>query len=126
MNKTRIDVLIVEDEFIIASAIRASLLSIPGFQAEIVSTGSAALKRLHKSLPHIVLMDIGLSGDQDGLQTAGMIRNFSNVPILFLSGYSDNETKQRVKNIKYSKLISKPATQNDIKSELLGLLEEHS
>ena len=66
--------MIVEDERIVAMDIKSSLESLGYTVSAIASSGEAALKKVVESQPDLVLMDINLKGDMDGVQTAEKIQ----------------------------------------------------
>lgn len=118
-----VQLLIVEDEFIIASSIQRMVESIPGLQGSIVSNGQGALDFMRTRGADIVLMDIGLPGSMNGLKTALRIRSLSGAPILFMSGYSDEETRRQVAEISNSIFVNKPVSQLDLRAQLEKLIE---
>ena len=90
-----ITVLVVEDEIITAIDIKSSLEDL-GYQVPpIASTGQEALAEVAKSQPDIILMDIVLKGEIDGIETANRIRDRQQLPIIFLTAYSDDATLAR-------------------------------
>jgi len=91
-DRKRHSILIVEDERIVAYDIRRSLEQLGYSIAGIVSTGNAAIKAAHDMHPDVVLMDISLTGEIDGIQAASVIGETANTPIIFVTGHSDTET----------------------------------
>ena len=85
-------ILIVEDERIVAYDIRRSLERLGYHIAGIVSTGNAAIKAVHDVHPDVILMDISLTGELDGIQAAFAIGETANTPVIFVTGRSDAET----------------------------------
>lgn len=106
MDKTRI--LIVEDETIIAMFTREILMRRGVHQLQIVSTGEEALAIVREKAPHLILMDIILDGEIDGIQTARQIRQISDVPMIFLSAYTDPGTAERAREAGAAAFIEKP------------------
>ncbi len=91
----KVQVLIVEDEAIISMDLRFKLEALGyGVSAEIRSGKEAveAASRLH---PDVVLMDIGLSGDMDGIDAAAQIRNRFGIPVVYLTAYVGGDTLER-------------------------------
>lgn len=95
MEKTKI--LIVEDEWITASDIKDSLEKLGYDIVKIVATGEEAVQFVKEYRPDLVLMDIVLHGKMDGIEAAGKIQSDFNVPVMYLTAYSDNETLKRAK-----------------------------
>lgn len=92
-----IKILVVEDESIIAEDIRASLMSMGYKVSSVVSTGEAAVENVKEHKPDIVLMDIMLQGEMDGIEAADEIRKHFNVPVVYLTAYSDEHILERAK-----------------------------
>ncbi len=82
-------VLIVEDEKIVAIDIRNQVEHLGYAVSKVVPSGEAALEAAARSSLDLVLMDIQLSGDLDGFETARLIRERQDVPVVFLTAYSD-------------------------------------
>jgi two-component system, response regulator PdtaR len=102
-------VLIVEDEMLTALDFTTA---IEDAGAQVLATASSAMaaEALARSLhPDAILMDVRLAGNSDGVDAARAIRAFSNVPIIFVTGNSDRNTRERISTIETSVLISKPA-----------------
>jgi len=93
--KTRI--MIVEDEGITAVSIQDSLEEM-GFEVtSAVNSGDEALKKAPEDNPDLVLMDINLGGDMDGIETAARIRSLMDIPVVYLTAHSDDHIFQRAK-----------------------------
>ncbi|MCT7972297.1 hybrid sensor histidine kinase/response regulator [Laspinema olomoucense] len=90
-----ITVLVVEDEIITAIDIKSSLEDLGYHVPPIASTGQEALAQVEKFQPDIILMDIVLKGEIDGIETANLIRDRHPLPIIFLTAYSDDATLAR-------------------------------
>ena len=91
------EILIVEDESIVGLDIQKRLRRM-GYQAlEVVSTGKEAIEYVERKLPDLILMDIEIHGDIDGVETANRIREHFGVPIVYLTAFSDDSTLQRAK-----------------------------
>lgn len=121
MNKENLNVLLVEDEAIIALDMKG-ILQKSGYRVcDVVSTGETALKALESKNPDLVLMDIRLAGKMDGLETSRRIRKNSDVPIIFVTAYMDNETRKQAEILKPSGFIGKPINIAALKEELKNL-----
>jgi diguanylate cyclase (GGDEF)-like protein/PAS domain S-box-containing protein len=93
MTKARI--LIVEDEIVVAQDIQSTLIQLGYEVSTLVSSGEAALACLDDVKPDLVLMDIHLAGEMDGITTAKHIRQRMLVPVVYLTAYSDEDTLRR-------------------------------
>jgi diguanylate cyclase (GGDEF)-like protein len=90
-------ILIVEDEMIIAEDINVTLQKFGYDVVDIVPTGSRAMQAIKSNSPDLVLMDIKLRGDIDGVQTAKMINENYDIPIVYLTANADLATYEEAK-----------------------------
>lgn len=101
-------ILIVEDESIIAKYLTV-LLSKHGYlQTSVVTTGEEAIRTAVSMCPDLVLMDIKIGGEMDGIATAGQIRKLMDVPIVFLTAYADKGVMARAMETKPCGYLLKP------------------
>lgn len=112
-------ILIVEDESIVAMDIQARLENLGYVVAGIVSSGVAAVAQARDGKPDMILMDIMLEGELDGIQTAVVIRQQLQIPVIFLTAYADGQTIERAKLAEPLGFIHKPL---DLR-ELFSVLE---
>jgi CheY-like chemotaxis protein len=84
-------ILIVEDEGLVAANL-ANYLRESGYTTFIAESGMEALERIAADQPDIVLMDIRLKGDMDGLETSLAIYRTTRLPVIFVSAYADAGT----------------------------------
>jgi len=89
MEKARI--LIVEDEVIIAMEIELCLQSLGYEVISIVDTGEKAIVKAEVDKPDLILMDIRIKGEMDGIDTAEVIRKRFGIPVIFSTAYCDRE-----------------------------------
>jgi CheY-like chemotaxis protein len=101
-------ILIVEDESIVALDISSQLKRQGYSVAAILSSGEAAVSQVSVIKPDLVLMDIRLQGEMDGVEAAHQIRTQSNVPLIFLTAYADKETLQRAATANPQGYLIKP------------------
>ncbi len=92
-----VSILIVEDESIVALDIKDKLEHLGYDVLSVVSSGEKAIEEVKKSQPDLVLMDIVLKGEIDGIETARRIRERFNIPIIYLTAHSDTQTLARAK-----------------------------
>ena len=88
-------ILIVEDDRIVARDIQQQLTRIGHIVAGITARGEEVLPLSIRLQPDLVLMDIRLEGDVDGIDAAQQIRDTCNIPVIYLTAYADDETLQR-------------------------------
>jgi len=116
MEKARI--LIVEDEAIIAMEIESQLQSLGYEITSIVDTGEKAIKKAKEDKPDIILMDIRIKGEMDGIDTAEVIRNRFGIPVIFSTAYLDEERIERAKITMPFGYVLKPIQERDLKVTL--------
>lgn len=90
-------ILVVEDEPIVAKSIEDMLKSFGYTVTDVVSSGKDAIKKAAETHPDLVLMDIVLEGDIDGIKAAEQIRARFDIPVVYLTAYADDTTLQRAK-----------------------------
>jgi PAS domain S-box-containing protein len=103
-----IKILIVEDEAIVARNIENRLTKAGYIITGISASGKDALKKASTTKPDLILMDVNLKGEMDGVETAKIIRKTLRLPIIFLTSFTDEETFQRAKTTEPFGYIIKP------------------
>lgn len=103
-------ILVVEDERITAEDIKSGLEFAGYTVPAIVSSGEDAIEKAGELKPDLVLMDIKLKGEMDGIEAAGQIRVRYDIPVIYLTAYSDESTVQRAKVTEPSGYILKERT----------------
>ncbi|MCX6138033.1 MAG: response regulator, partial [Ignavibacteriales bacterium] len=109
-------ILIVEDEGIVAKDIRRFVEQLGYSMAGYASTGEEALSAMRQSQPDLILLDIGLRGSIDGVETARRIHESFDTPIIFLTAYSDHATLQRAKETNPFGYLLKPFEERELYS----------
>jgi signal transduction histidine kinase/AmiR/NasT family two-component response regulator len=119
------NILIVEDEFIIAKDIEQSLRQI-GYQvAGITGTGADAIRVARELRPDLILMDIQLRGSIDGIEAARQIRQESGVPVVFLTAYADDGTLARAREVAPYGYLLKPFATRELQIAIVMALAKH-
>ena len=93
----KVQVLIVEDEAIVSMDLRYKLEALGYSVPAEIRSGEEAVAVASQMRPDMVLMDIGLSGDMDGIDAAARIRSQFEVPVVYLTAYADEATLERAK-----------------------------
>jgi signal transduction histidine kinase len=120
-----IKILVVEDEFIVAQDIAGRLKKLGYAVTATVASGEEALEKVAENPPDLVLMDIVLKGDMDGVTAAEKIRAKIDIPTVFLTAYADDKTMQRAKLTDPFGYIIKPFQQNDLRVAIEIALHRH-
>lgn len=124
MERTKkIKILLVEDEAITALAMNMALENMGYATCEPVATGRKALERLPLDEPDVILMDINLTGDMDGIETAHRVRSIGPTPIIFISGYSSNELLERANAIDPVAIFVKPVRPQELQTAIEAAIE---
>jgi two-component system, response regulator PdtaR len=113
MNKTKI--LVVEDETIVAMDIADTLQKLGHAVTATVPSSKRAITSIKENRPDLILMDIGLEGEMDGVQTAAKIRAQFNIPVIFLTAFVDEKTLERAKVTAPAGYLTKPFEENDLR-----------
>ncbi len=101
-------ILVVEDELNVAEVLKARLESYGYEVCRIVSSGADALTAAGELAPDIIMMDVKIKGAMDGVETAGLIRQRYDIPVIYLTAYSDDRLLQRAKTTEPLAYILKP------------------
>jgi PAS domain S-box-containing protein len=119
-------IMIVEDERIIAMDIRARLQKL-GYQVSaVVGSGRQAIQKAQELHPDLVLMDIRLEGEMDGVEAAEQLRTHLDVPVIYLTAYADDETLNRARVTEPYGYLLKPFEEHEIRSTVEIALYKHA
>ena len=120
-----VSILVVEDEGIVARDLQESLMRL-GYQiAGIASEGAQAVTMAEEQHPELVVMDVSLRGDIDGIQAARLIQERSHVPVIFLTGHSDPATLQRAVSAGPLGYILKPFQEVELRCAIEVAIHKH-
>jgi PAS domain S-box-containing protein len=122
---TGTQILVVEDESIVAEDIKRTLQSLGYNVPAVVSSGEEAIKKAKENSPQLVLMDIMLKGKMDGIEAAGQIRSIFNIPVGYLTAYSDDKILERAKITEPFGYIIKPFNERELQINIEIALYEH-
>ena len=123
MSKT--NVLVVEDESIVAKDIQQSLIKLGYNVIGTASTGEKAYALAEEFMPDIILMDIMLKGSMNGIDTAAQIKEKLGIPIIFLTAYADEGTLSKAKVTEPYGYIIKPFKEIDLHTSIEMALYKH-
>jgi PAS domain S-box-containing protein len=118
-------VVVVEDEGLIAADLKGRLEAAGYSVGAIAGTGSEALKAVRESSPDVVLMDIRLRGDLDGIQVAEQVRRDFDVPVVYLTAYEDRETLDRASQTQAFGYIKKPIASASLQGSIELAIAKH-
>ena len=118
-------ILIVEDESIVAEDIHDSLQNLGYTAAATVSSGEEAIAKAEEIHPSLVLMDIKLEGAMDGVEAARHIRSHFDIPVIYLTAYADEETIEQAKATESYGYILKPFQERELRASVEMALYKH-
>jgi signal transduction histidine kinase len=113
-----VKILIVEDEMVSAMSLAADLEDLDYEVVETATTGGEALQFASQLQPDLILMDINLSGSMDGIEAATEIRQRFNIPVVFLTSYSDGKTLARARQAGSFGYLLKPFKTPEVRAAI--------
>lgn len=122
---TKVQILVVEDEALIADDIQYSLEDMGYIVPDVCATGEDAIATAQKNHPNLILMDINLQGDMDGIETANAIRAKLDIPIIYLTAYADAGFLERAKITDPFGYLLKPFKERELHATIEMALKKH-
>jgi CheY-like chemotaxis protein len=108
------NIMIVEDEAIVGEELKISLEDMGYTVTSIVKSGEQAIEKAEQDCPDLILMDIRLKGQMDGIEAAELIRSRLGIPVVFLTAYADDDKLERAKLTMPFGYILKPFQDRDL------------
>ena len=122
---TKDKILVVEDDFITAMEIKR-LLETSGYQPYSASSSDDALKKSVEIKPDLILMDVRIKGKNDGIKTTQKIKKLIDVPVIYLTAYTDHQLVESIKLTRPVACILKPFESNELLSNIEIALYTHN
>ena len=122
---TPANVLVVEDERLVALSMQRKLESLGYHVPVTVATGEEAIRQAERVEPDLILMDIMLAGGIDGITAASAIRENHNIPIIYLTAYSDDDTLRRARLTEPFGYLLKPFEGKELQTAIEMALYKH-
>ncbi len=122
---TNAKIMVVEDEIIVAKDIQNRLRRFGYNVPAVASSGEEAIVKVAETYPDLVLMDIRLKGEMDGIEAARQIYNQFNIPIIYLTAYADDNTIERAKVTEAFGYLLKPFKERELYSSIEVTLSKH-
>ncbi|MDH4027345.1 MAG: response regulator [Nitrospirota bacterium] len=119
-------ILVVEDESIVAEYLSVSLQKMGYSVAAVVSSGEDAVRVAEAKRPDLILMDIVLRGDINGIEAAGRIHSACNIPVIYLTAYADEKMIGEAKLTEPFGYITKPFEYRELNSSIEMALYKHN
>ena len=116
----KLKILIVDDEFI-SGLLLKKILEQEGHKVTgLVSNGNDTIESIKQNRPDLIIMDILLTGKLNGLETVKKIQESDNIPVIFITGYSEDEIVEKALSLNPVAVLSKPYN----KYELFKIISE--
>jgi putative nucleotidyltransferase with HDIG domain len=114
----RLAIIVVEDEAVVALDIRNRLKRLGYEVAGVCSTGEDAVGMAGALKPDLILMDIMLAGEMDGIEAAGIIKENLGIPVIYLTAYADGQTLARAKVTNPFGYVIKPFEDRELQTTI--------
>ncbi len=118
MNGESRSIMIVEDEKIVARDLAMIVRNLGYKVTAVLDNGQEALQAVAQNRPDLVLMDVVLPGEMDGIDTASRLRQYHSLPVVFVTAFADQETVRRARKTDPHGYILKPYTEQSIQSAI--------
>jgi CheY-like chemotaxis protein len=115
----KVRVLVVEDDALIAMDLSVSVSQLGGDVVDVAATAAEAMRLASELRPDVVLMDVRLRGEPDGVEAAQVIRARAATPIIFVTGNSDHETLRRMAQLGGAQVILKPVLISELRDAII-------
>jgi len=121
----KVKILVVEDEAITAKDLQDKLRGLGYDVPAIAASGEGAIKKAEEIKPDLVLMDIILKGDMDGIEAAVQIRDRFDIPVVYVTAYIDDARVEKTKATAPFGYIVKPFEDKDLRPAIEMALQRH-
>ena len=118
-------ILVVEDEAIVALHLKQQLIKLGYDVPNVAASGAQAIAQAHESRPDLILMDINIQGDIDGIETAQQFPEEMQVPVIYLTAYADEKTLERARSTRPYGYLVKPYSERELHATIQMGLERH-
>jgi CheY-like chemotaxis protein len=118
-------ILLAEDEGIVALDVQVQLERLGYDVPAVVGSGEDAVQRAVETCPDVILMDIRLKGAMDGIEAVEAIRARRDIPVLYFSALSDEETMRRAERTQPCGYITKPIDGDELRTAVERALNRH-
>ena len=125
MESLKPKVLIVEDESITALDLKKNLELYENIEVDISNNGLDAIMKAEKEKPNLILMDIMLKGRLNGIDVADIISKKRDIPIIYISAFTDDETVLNAHTTKPFAFLGKPFDEGELHSTINNALSKY-
>jgi len=118
--------LIVEDEILFALNLEAEMHTLGFDVCDLAANGHQASMLAMSNQPDVVLMDINLEGGREGIEVARWLRTVCEAPVVFISGYTDRDTVERIhEQVPDAPVLSKPVYRDRLAEAVAEVVQPH-
>ena len=114
MSCKRVKVMVVEDEVLIGMMLAKKLRSLGYEVGDVIAKGEAAVAVAVQEQPSVILMDVTLAGEMNGIEAAKIIKSRMQIPIIIFTGYNDKFIHDQVQSVRPAAVLSKMDPVSDI------------
>jgi len=116
-------IMVVEDEWIVARHLHEQLVELGYEVSEFVASGEQALRQVAATRPDLILMDIHIDGSLDGIETAARLPADDAIPVIYLTGHSEEATLERARATRPYGYLIKPFSERELHATIQMALE---
>lgn len=117
--------MVVEDEWVVADQLCRNLEDLGYRICSTASAGDEAIRKVEADSPDLILMDIVLKGNMDGIEAAARINSQFNIPVIYMTAYTNQEYIKRAKQTKPFSYLVKPFNQEELNANIEMALHRH-
>lgn len=117
-------IIIVEDDLLLSLLLEKQVKRMGYHVAAKANNGEDAVEAIRKHLPDLILMDIKLLGEMDGVEVIEQARHFTDAPVLYLTGNSDETTRRRARATDPIDYMVKPVDMEELTRTIQQVLEK--
>jgi DNA-binding response OmpR family regulator len=118
--------MIVEDETMIALSLEADMQALGFDTCHLAANGQQAFLHAMRDQPDVVLMDVNLEGGREGIEAARWLRGVCDVPIVFVTGYTDGDTIERIRErVRGAPVLTKPVYKDRLADAVAEVTQQH-
>jgi len=114
----KINILVVEDENILALGLKKKLENLGYAVSGMADSGEETFRQIDIEVPDLILMDIVIKGDIDGIETAAKLKKSYSIPVIYLTAYADDEILKRAARTEPYGYILKPYKEKELKANI--------
>jgi len=125
MNAGQFKVMVVEDERIVAFNLRERLTRLGYNVSGLAASGEEALRKAREDAPDLILMDIRIEGDMDGIETARRLAKVQPTPVVYLTAHSEDSTIDRARETQPYGYLLKPFSERELHATIQMAMQRH-